>query len=99
MAVNACREERSEKLQNQTEMRTVKESLNDGYCDISGHAADMILVGMPALNRRLFHSLTAFVSGDMGKIKVFVTKGEQRCIFVHIRGLTSRQTYPIHKLS
>lgn len=45
MAVRACREERGELLKNQQQMRIVKESLNDGYCDISGHSSDLICVG------------------------------------------------------
>ena len=45
MAVRACREERGELLKNQQNMQIVKESLNDGYCDVSGHAHDMIHIG------------------------------------------------------
>ncbi|KAL6309180.1 hypothetical protein BKA93DRAFT_925530 [Sparassis latifolia] len=45
MAINACRGESSQHLQNNQQMTRVKESLNEGYCDVSGHAADMSLVG------------------------------------------------------
>lgn len=36
MAIAACREERSDRVQNRAEMMTVKETLNDGYCDVTG---------------------------------------------------------------
>lgn len=45
VAIRSCRAESSNLLQNRQEMRYVKESNNDGYCDISGHAQNMILVG------------------------------------------------------
>ncbi|KAI0822620.1 hypothetical protein BC628DRAFT_1388241 [Trametes gibbosa] len=45
LAIRACKEERSEVLKNKRQMQVVKESLNEGYCDISGHPTDMTLVG------------------------------------------------------
>lgn len=33
-------------LKNRRQMQMVKESLNEGYCDISGHPADMTLIGI-----------------------------------------------------
>lgn len=44
-AIKACRPESNNSLQNRQEMQHVKEIDNDGYCDISGHAQDMRLVG------------------------------------------------------
>ncbi|EIW60639.1 uncharacterized protein TRAVEDRAFT_119941 [Trametes versicolor FP-101664 SS1] len=45
LAIKACKEERGEMLKNRRQMQMVKESLNEGYCDISGHPADMTLIG------------------------------------------------------
>ena len=45
MAIRACREERSSLVQNKERMQVVKESLNDGYCDVSGQGGDLIHVG------------------------------------------------------
>lgn len=46
-AIRACREEKSELFKSNIagEMKVVKESLNDGYCDTSGHAIDLVLAG------------------------------------------------------
>ena len=52
MAIRACKEERSEVLRNSEQMQMVKESLNEGYCDVSGRLTDMVLVG--ELNSRLY---------------------------------------------
>ncbi|KAL0956086.1 hypothetical protein HGRIS_002254 [Hohenbuehelia grisea] len=45
MAIRACRPESTHLLRNRTEMRQVKESLNEGYCDISGGAGDLQAIG------------------------------------------------------
>ncbi|KAI0252773.1 hypothetical protein BJV78DRAFT_1198868 [Lactifluus subvellereus] len=45
MAIKACTPERSNLLRNREEMQTVKESLDEGYCDVSGRAGDLDLVG------------------------------------------------------
>ena len=45
LAIRACKEERGETLRNRQHMQMVKESLNEGYCDVSGHPTDMALVG------------------------------------------------------
>lgn len=45
MAIRACREEKGDLVKNQEQMRIVKESLNDGYCDVSGQGGDMTLAG------------------------------------------------------
>ncbi|EMD37151.1 hypothetical protein CERSUDRAFT_115067 [Gelatoporia subvermispora B] len=44
-AVRACQAESGEVLQNQEQVEQVKESKNDGYCDVSGHAVNMELSG------------------------------------------------------
>ncbi|KAH9990216.1 hypothetical protein BJV74DRAFT_837251 [Russula compacta] len=45
MAIKACAPERSSLLRNREEMQIVKESLDEGYCDISGRSGDLDLVG------------------------------------------------------
>ncbi|KAI0299353.1 hypothetical protein B0F90DRAFT_1810632 [Multifurca ochricompacta] len=45
MAIRACAPERSNLLRNREEMQVVKESLDEGYCDVSGRAGDLDLVG------------------------------------------------------
>jgi hypothetical protein len=46
MAINACTPERSNLLRNREEMQMVKESLNEGYCDVTGRTGDLNFVGM-----------------------------------------------------
>lgn len=55
----------------------VKESLDEGYCDISGHAVDLDLVGKkPSLELDLKRTAKWFVcSGEMGGVKIFLAKG------------------------
>ncbi|KIK67000.1 hypothetical protein GYMLUDRAFT_843929 [Collybiopsis luxurians FD-317 M1] len=45
MAIKACRPESGSLLRNREQMQQVKESLNEGYCDISGRAEDLKHVG------------------------------------------------------
>ncbi|KAG5646294.1 hypothetical protein DXG03_003891 [Asterophora parasitica] len=45
MAIKACRPESGNLLRNRQEMRQVKESLDEGYCDISGRVGDLNRVG------------------------------------------------------
>ncbi|KAI0060543.1 hypothetical protein BV25DRAFT_1908367 [Artomyces pyxidatus] len=45
MAIKACTEETSSLLHNREQMQMVKESLDEGYCDVSGRAGDLDLVG------------------------------------------------------
>lgn len=45
MAIKACRPEAGNLLRNREEMCQVKESLNEGYCDISGRIGDLNRVG------------------------------------------------------
>ncbi|CAE6464621.1 unnamed protein product [Rhizoctonia solani] len=45
MAVAACRPESQSLLRNRQQMTMVKESLDEGYCDISGSADDFALAG------------------------------------------------------
>lgn len=45
MAVNSCKSESGNLLTNRQQMQRVKESLNDGYCDISGRKGDLHHIG------------------------------------------------------
>lgn len=45
MAIKACRPEDRNLLQNREMMQQVKESLNEGYCDLSGRIGDLNLLG------------------------------------------------------
>ena len=44
-AIRACKEEKGDLIQSQKQMQVVKETLNDGYCDISGNVGDLSLLG------------------------------------------------------
>jgi len=44
-AIRACKEEKSDLIQSRQQMQMVKETLNDGYCDISGNIGDLSLLG------------------------------------------------------
>jgi hypothetical protein len=45
MAIRACAPERSNLLRNREAMQMVRESLDEGYCDVSGRAGDLDFVG------------------------------------------------------
>ncbi|KAJ7251757.1 hypothetical protein B0H12DRAFT_1118770 [Mycena haematopus] len=45
MAIQACRPEAGHLLNNREQMQQVQESLNEGYCDISGRVGDLNVVG------------------------------------------------------
>ncbi|KAJ7675084.1 hypothetical protein B0H17DRAFT_1170632 [Mycena rosella] len=45
MAIQACRPESGNLLRNREQMQQVQESLNEGYCDISGRVGDLTVVG------------------------------------------------------
>jgi hypothetical protein len=46
MAIKACTPEKSNLLKNREEMQMVKESLDEGYCDVTGRTGDLDLIGM-----------------------------------------------------
>ena len=74
MAIQACREERSNVVQNKERMQVIKESLNDGYCDVSGQGGDLTLAG----ERNLSCDPNTFDHagvGEMGRIRFYVSKG------------------------
>ena len=48
MAINSCKAESSNLLQNREHMQRVKESINDGYCDVSGRKGNLHNIGVLA---------------------------------------------------
>jgi hypothetical protein len=57
-------------------MQMVKESLDEGYCDVSGRAGDLDFVGMcSTLLYDFFESLQPLNTGSMGGVKVFAAEG------------------------
>jgi hypothetical protein len=50
MAIKACTQEQGHLLRNRDHMQMVKESLDEGYCDISGRVGDLDLVGASMLS-------------------------------------------------
>jgi hypothetical protein len=59
MAIKACAPERSNLLRNREEMQMVKESLDEGYCDVTGKTGDLDHVGKRStLSYDFFKSLT-----------------------------------------
>jgi hypothetical protein len=44
-AIKACRPETRGLMRNREHMQQVKESMNEGYCDVSGRAGDLVHVG------------------------------------------------------
>ncbi|KAI0646791.1 hypothetical protein C8Q79DRAFT_956470 [Trametes meyenii] len=89
MAIKACKEERGGVLRNRQQMQMVKESLNEGYCDISGHPTDMALVGDMG-------GIKVFVARDVPDVKSFLqTKSESLARFIYtIRPLQEVFTLP-----
>ena len=51
MAIKACTPEKSNLLKNREEMQMVKESLDEGYCDVTGKTMDLGLAGTFSLHR------------------------------------------------
>ncbi|KAJ8522756.1 hypothetical protein ONZ45_g741 [Pleurotus djamor] len=78
MAIKACKPENGNLLRNKEEMRQVKESLNDGYCDVSGRAGDLNLIG------EMGH-LKIFVTQDVQDPQNFFSSKQDRIArFIHV---------------
>lgn len=54
MAIAACRQERNQQVRGRENMEMVKETQNEGYCDASGAAVDITLVGKKLLSWKNF---------------------------------------------
>jgi hypothetical protein len=73
MAVKACTQETGNVLQNREQMQQVRESLNEGYCDISGRVGDLIMIGSCFLCGPLANP-ESFI-GKMGDVKIYTSRG------------------------
>jgi hypothetical protein len=45
MAIKGCRPEEGKIVHDRREMEMIKESLDEGYCDVSGHVAELDHIG------------------------------------------------------
>ncbi|GLB37239.1 putative protein of unknown function (DUF3684) [Lyophyllum shimeji] len=78
MAIRACRPESGSLLRNRQEMRQVRESLNEGYCDVSGRVGDLNRVGEMG-------SVKIYLSQDVPEQEEFVVNHkDQLARFIHI---------------
>ncbi|EKM56817.1 uncharacterized protein PHACADRAFT_141759 [Phanerochaete carnosa HHB-10118-sp] len=80
MAVRACREEKSEVFMSKTQedIKVVKESISDSYCDASGQALDLAYVGDMG-------GIKFFFSRDVKHPKeVMARKREAIARFIHV---------------
>ena len=79
MAIKACAPERSNLLRNREEMQMVKESLDEGYCDVTGKTGDLDHVGKCSTLPSNFFKIPYDVksTGSMGGIKVFAGPGKR----------------------
>jgi hypothetical protein len=80
MAIKACTQEQGHLLRNREHMQVVKESLDEGYCDISGRVGDLDFVGVSLSPCPTWQALTHTL-GDMGSVKIYVSRGR---ILTHI---------------
>jgi hypothetical protein len=74
MAIDACRPESGRLLHNRQEMTQVKETLDDGYCDVSGRIGNLNYTG--ALDSFYIVCFSYFL-GIMGSVKVYLSPGEK----------------------
>ncbi|KAH7915898.1 hypothetical protein BJ138DRAFT_824538 [Hygrophoropsis aurantiaca] len=78
MAINACKPEQGNLIHNRREMQMIKESLNDGYCDISGHVGELELVGQMG-------TVKMFCTRDVPERNAILTrKRDSLARFIHI---------------
>lgn len=77
LAVRSCRPEHQGRLQSKEEMRRIKESMDEGYCDVISAGGDFINVGMVFPQQCDKGHLTHLPSvGTMGSFKVYVSRGK-----------------------
>ncbi|CAL1709408.1 unnamed protein product [Somion occarium] len=78
MAVKACREENNQVLHNRSQMQMVKEATNEGYCDISGRAGSLTLLGEMG-------GMKVFAAQDVQNASsVMTTKHDALARFIHV---------------
>ncbi|THU91523.1 hypothetical protein K435DRAFT_759191 [Dendrothele bispora CBS 962.96] len=78
MAVRACRPESGSLLRNREHMQQVKETLDEGYCDISGRAGDLKQIGQMG-------EVSVYLSEEVPQIDTFMaTKRNSMARFIYI---------------
>ncbi|KAF7315310.1 hypothetical protein MIND_00045600 [Mycena indigotica] len=93
MAIQACRPESGNLLRNREQMQQVNESLNEGYCDISGRAGDLTAVGEVS-------GIKVFASHEVPNLHALIpSKYDSLNRFAPIiRGLAQVYTLPLTSL-
>ncbi|KAI0933780.1 hypothetical protein AcW1_005516 [Taiwanofungus camphoratus] len=78
MAIAACRQERNQQVRGRENMEMVKETQNEGYCDASGAAVDITLVGQMS-------DIKIFVSRDIPNAQsIMKTKVDSLARFIYV---------------
>jgi len=78
MAIRACRGEQGHLLRNRDHMQMIKESLDEGYCDISGRTGDLDCIGEMG-------NVKVFVSRDVPQPKsIMTTMHDVLARFIHV---------------
>ncbi|KAG2339109.1 hypothetical protein BDR05DRAFT_1062316 [Suillus weaverae] len=78
MAIKGCKPEEGKLVHNRREMQTIKESLNEGYCDVSGHVAELNHIGVMG-------TMKIFIARDAPESHTFITrKHDSLARFIHI---------------
>ncbi|KAK7445396.1 hypothetical protein VKT23_014813 [Stygiomarasmius scandens] len=78
MAIRACRPESGSLLRNREHMQQVKETLDEGYCDISGRAGDLKHIGKMG-------DVNVYLSEEVPQSDTFMaTKRDSLARFIHI---------------
>ncbi|OAX38848.1 hypothetical protein K503DRAFT_131582 [Rhizopogon vinicolor AM-OR11-026] len=78
MAIKGCRPEEGKLVHNRREMETIKESLDEGYCDVSGHVAELDHIGVMGTMR-------IFIARDVPEPHTFISrKRDSLARFIHV---------------
>ncbi|CCM02906.1 uncharacterized protein FIBRA_05020 [Fibroporia radiculosa] len=78
LAINACKQEKSDRLQSRERMQMVEETLKEGYCDGSGESLDLVRVGDMG-------SVNFFVSKDISDAEsLMAAKAESLARFIYV---------------
>lgn len=78
MAIKACRPEQEKLLRNRQKMEVIKESLDEGYCDVSGQMGELDQLGTVG-------DVKVFVTKDVPEPATFMTrKLEIIARFIHV---------------
>ncbi|KAI6041582.1 hypothetical protein EDC04DRAFT_1265243 [Pisolithus marmoratus] len=78
MAIRACRPEQGTLLHNRQKMEMIKESLDEGYCDVSGQVGELDHLGSVG-------DVKVFVTRDVPEAATFMTrKFEVLARFIHV---------------